>query len=277
MARKQSSVIDDILALGMRLPWWISLLSASTLYLVLHHYSQISIPTATGPQDMSGPILSAVIKTGAAIGQYAIPGLLIVGMLGRLVKKGLRKLSYDRVASDKSGGKLDSLTWLQFERLIHQYFVERNFKVTETQEGPDGGVDLRLSKDGRTSTVQCKQWRTKKVGVAVVRERFGIMMAEQADQCFVVTCGKFTDEAKAWSADKTIELIDGDQLRYLLGHVNYDKLLFEKTASRVTSSSGCPRCGSKMVIRTAKRGPNSGSRFWGCSAYPRCRRTFDLS
>lgn len=33
----------------------------------------------------------------------------------------------------------------------------------------------------------------------------------------------------------------------------------------------CPRCGSQMVIRTAKQGPNAGNKFWGCSTYPRCR------
>jgi restriction system protein len=35
----------------------------------------------------------------------------------------------------------------------------------------------------------------------------------------------------------------------------------------------CPRCGSAMALRTAKRGPNAGGEFWGCSAYPRCRAT----
>jgi len=33
----------------------------------------------------------------------------------------------------------------------------------------------------------------------------------------------------------------------------------------------CPKCGSNMVLRTAKRGKNAGSQFWGCSAYPKCR------
>lgn len=33
----------------------------------------------------------------------------------------------------------------------------------------------------------------------------------------------------------------------------------------------CPRCGSIMVLRTAKRGASVGNEFWGCSAYPKCR------
>jgi DNA-binding helix-hairpin-helix protein with protein kinase domain len=45
---------------------------------------------------------------------------------------------------------------------------------------------------------------------------------------------------------------------------------------RSTSSAGarsCPRCAAGMVLRTARRGRNSGSTFWGCSRYPVCRGT----
>jgi hypothetical protein len=33
----------------------------------------------------------------------------------------------------------------------------------------------------------------------------------------------------------------------------------------------CPRCGSDMVLRTAKNGTNQGEKFWGCTKYPQCR------
>jgi len=33
----------------------------------------------------------------------------------------------------------------------------------------------------------------------------------------------------------------------------------------------CPKCGSAMVRRVAKRGENAGSEFWGCSTFPKCR------
>lgn len=35
----------------------------------------------------------------------------------------------------------------------------------------------------------------------------------------------------------------------------------------------CPKCGSIMVLRTAKRGPNAGGKFYGCSRYPKCKAT----
>lgn len=35
----------------------------------------------------------------------------------------------------------------------------------------------------------------------------------------------------------------------------------------------CPECGSPMVLRTARRGPNAGGKFYGCSRYPNCKTT----
>jgi hypothetical protein len=33
----------------------------------------------------------------------------------------------------------------------------------------------------------------------------------------------------------------------------------------------CPKCGARMVLRTARNGANEGQKFWGCTNYPRCR------
>lgn len=35
----------------------------------------------------------------------------------------------------------------------------------------------------------------------------------------------------------------------------------------------CPRCGRPMILRTARKGARAGSRFWGCTGYPKCRET----
>ena len=38
----------------------------------------------------------------------------------------------------------------------------------------------------------------------------------------------------------------------------------------------CPRCGSDLVIRTARTGTKVGTKFWGCSNYPKCRYTLNV-
>ncbi|MGO1192066.1 topoisomerase DNA-binding C4 zinc finger domain-containing protein [Vibrio casei] len=32
-------------------------------------------------------------------------------------------------------------------------------------------------------------------------------------------------------------------------------------------------CQSNLVLRTAKKGTNAGSQFYGCESFPRCRYT----
>ncbi len=44
-----------------------------------------------------------------------------------------------------------------------------------------------------------------------------------------------------------------------------------KSRSDPTVGRTCPKCGSTMVLRTAKQGANAGKQFWGCSAFPKCR------
>ena len=33
----------------------------------------------------------------------------------------------------------------------------------------------------------------------------------------------------------------------------------------------CPKCGNELILRTAKRGVNTGNKFYGCSNYPKCK------
>jgi hypothetical protein len=47
------------------------------------------------------------------------------------------------------------MTWRQFEMLVGESFRRRGFTITETGgNGPDGGVDLILSKAGERYLVQ---------------------------------------------------------------------------------------------------------------------------
>ena len=58
-----------------------------------------------------------------------------------------------------------------------------------------------------------------------------------------------------------------------------DKEHVQQLKSRKSTSADkiCPRCGKSMVLRTAKKGANSGNKFWGCSGYPACRTVQELT
>ena len=52
-------------------------------------------------------------------------------------------------------------------------------------------------------------------------------------------------------------------------HVNHLK--------KKSNDPSCPKCGSKMLLKEAKRGSNTGNKFWGCSSYPKCRGLRDYN
>ena len=50
----------------------------------------------------------------------------------------------------------------------------------------------------------------------------------------------------------------------------------EKFPMEMAPAQSCPKCGSELVVRTAKKGNNPGQKFWGCSKFPQCRFTKPL-
>jgi four helix bundle suffix protein len=45
---------------------------------------------------------------------------------------------------------------------------------------------------------------------------------------------------------------------------------------RKPQAPDCPLCARPMVLRTARKGPQAGSQFWGCAGYPTCKGTLAL-
>jgi restriction system protein len=135
-----------------------------------------------------------------------------------------------------------------------------------------------LTKGGEKFFVQCKQWKAFKVGVDVVRELYGVMAAKGATGGFVVTSGRFTDDAKAFADGRNVQLVDGTKLFAMIKQVKQSQATKQPaTAAPVQSKepvavqATCPQSGSSMVKRTARKGGNVGGEFWGCSKFPSCR------
>ena len=52
-------------------------------------------------------------------------------------------------------------------------------------------------------------------------------------------------------------------------HVKHVKSIIADKQS--ASTPICPKCGSSMILREAKKGENAGTKFWGCSNFPKCK------
>lgn len=57
---------------------------------------------------------------------------------------------------------IQRLSWREFEELVSEAFRRKGYFVLENPDkGPDGGVDLRLRKNGQLVFVQCKHWKSR--------------------------------------------------------------------------------------------------------------------
>ena len=52
-----------------------------------------------------------------------------------------------------------------------------------------------------------------------------------------------------------------------------ERLAYRTQQSAAVDAPTCPKCGSPMIKRVAKKGINSGKEFWSCSNYPTCNGT----
>lgn len=259
--RKNDGIVDDLHELFMHVPAWVCIPVAAIAYLGV----SIGLNILAG----QNPLLKGIAQNGQMFAGMAALVVLATGFTAA-VKKWTRRQLY----TQQSGiGSIRTLKWADFELLIGEAYRRQGYQVTENGGGgADGGIDLIIHREGERALVQCKHWQVYKVGVKPIRELYGVLVAERADRAICVTSGTYTQEAKVFAQGKPIELIDGALLERMIAPVRRqepDRNLITMTdkPSKPDAPPACPLCKSPMVLRTAKRGPNAGSQFWGCSMF----------
>lgn len=275
MGRKKAGLFSDLVGIAAVMPWWGGVALAVIAYLVIHPFAEIDVGTATRVGDMGVVATKQIYKTLAMIGQYLLPAAFLVGALISVIGRQKRKQLIEDAADSTNPNALNGMSWQEFEMLVGEAYRRQGFNVRELGGGgADGGVDLVLTKNDQTVLVQCKQWKTFKVGVKIVRELYGVMAAKKAQGGVVVTSGVFTQEAKDFADGKNIDLMDGEKLRRVIDSVRAKPADAQPVLSAIQTadaSPACPKCGGAMIKRLAKQGGNAGRSFWGCESYPRCR------
>jgi len=176
--------------------------------------------------------------------------------------------------------QLRKIDWFQFEKLVELIYLKHGYAVTRRGgANPDGGIDMVMDKADQRTAVQCKQWKTWKVGVKAVREFLGALTDAGIAQGVFVTLGGCTGEAKQLADKHGIIIVDEIGLIRLIEQANAHRDP-ATLALIMDTRKFCPKCGREMVQRIATRGHGAGQRFWGClgySGYPRCRYTLPWS
>src|SRR5580700_5523609 len=107
--------------------------------------------------------------------------------------------------------KLEALSQQDLERLVTGAYRVRGYEVRADDAG-----DLLLTKLDQRLLLQCKHWKTRKIGEMPVRELYGSMAAHSASGGVMISSGTFTLEATRFANFGGIELLDAVKLKALL-------------------------------------------------------------
>ena len=215
--KEKSSPLGDVFEIVALLPWWVGVIAAIASYFVIHLYVSQPVVSVTTTAHVAASVTQTIFRTVASIFQYILPLICLVAAAVSGLKANKRKTLVKDVTTSNSAQSLEGMSWREFELLVGEAFRQLGYKVEELGgDGPDGGIDLALTKGNEKFLVQCKQWKAFKVGVGVVRELYGVMAAEGATGGFVVTSGKYTSDAKEFARGRNVTLVDGDKLFSML-------------------------------------------------------------
>ena len=281
MSRRNESPLEMILDILSKCPWWVSIAFGALVFFGL----EFLLPSLIGNDPMG--------KSIAAISRPLAPWIAAIFLIPVAISAFTTSRKRRQLDSQSGIDSIRQLSPKEFEELLAEAYRRSGYVVREnTSLGPDGGVDLTIEKGGNRYLVQAKHWKVFKVGVKVVREMFGLMVAEGASGVIIVTSGMFTQEAENFAQDKPIDLVAGDQLVEMIRCVQANPRSAQSIPSAVpiarstpppsresatpTAANVCPRCGNQLVRHIARKGNNAGKPFWGCKGFPNCRYTRNI-
>lgn len=220
-----------------------------------------------------------VLAYAALTGEFALAAVCGVAAVAAAL------VQHRRQGSGASrGDSLIQLTRREFENLLTEAFRLQGYQIIETATGAAaGGATLTVRKDRQTYIVQSRHWNASRVDASDIKAAHDAMKARSAEGAIVVCAGRFTRDAVALAKSAHLVLIAGPALSALIDKAQAARAankapLVTPTAAETTQpmtaipmSPLCEKCGSGMILRTAKRGRHAGKRFWGCAGYPECR------
>lgn len=172
MAKK--TLIDDLVeifqSICFYLPLWAIFLVAGVPALVVSFLTAVMVSPLTALQT-NGPNAASALPLFTGIIAYGVS--LVAGLSGWRAREDRKRL----VAQTKSLGDLRRLSWRDFELMVGELYRKRGYEVSEGRgRAPDGGIDLdTTSPGGRRILIQCKHWKSSKIGVKIVRETLGVV------------------------------------------------------------------------------------------------------
>ena len=258
--------------------FWLIGLALVTLALAWQRHWTSVQAIAAGPDVFRSIPLSGAWILMIEVFQFLLPGAVLVAAVVFLAR---RRRPQKMLPDEKPGAEPDALERMgreEFYALVAKAFRREGYLVVDRSGTQSSrGVDLELFMGRDRYLVQCRHWRESKVDVGSVRELYLAISTERAVGGFIVTSGKFSDEARVLALGRSIRLVPAESLRTLL--VSGSDMTISPAFSRRRDDQvppACPHCGKAMMPRVAPLGKQSGQVFWGCTSFPACRGSRDM-
>ena len=240
MSKKKSNVIEDI----FKFVFGVNILFA------LYRFSK-------DPQDYI-----IIVEQFIALSFAIIIGALIIIISIKKARQN-KYLNSGINIVDKMEGK-------EFEKFLSAHFENLGYKVELTPDSNDYGADLVIKKDGIKTVLQAKRYKDK-VGITAIQQIVAAINYYGADKGVVISNNFFTKNAYTLAKKNNVELWDRKKLIQIMSKSN-GKVIADKVFNQSANDMICPKCGNKLVIRNGSRG-----KFIGCSNFPKCKYTRNIS
>ena len=154
-------------------PAWLGPVLAIGAFVTLRHLAPLALPHLDGSVPI-GEMLARILPPLAWVAGATV---LLIWLAAEVSKARQRRL----LNAQQNLDSIRALTWRQFEELGAEAYRRRGHAAEVVdQPAGDGGVDVILHDDHGRRLIQCKHWKTQRVGVAAVRELLGVVTSSGA-------------------------------------------------------------------------------------------------
>ena len=168
-----------------RQPWWITMLVAVLVFWLAY----------------------AVFPPIAPF--MALPFVVLGGYIAvKQFRSGSPAAAYERLE------ELRKMPWETFSAAVADAYKRRGYAVTPADAQ---AYDFTLTKDGRTTLVQCRRWKVNQVGEGPLRELAKAVDRAEASRGICLATGVFSAPARKVASDEPITLVSGADLVELVG------------------------------------------------------------
>ena len=182
----------SLFAILSRSPWWLSVLIAAALFMVVRQFM---------------PDYAALAST--------LPLLAVAGYAGW---RQSRELSPERIAEALAA--LRAMSWQEFAAIMEAAFRSDGYAVVALNRG---AADFELRKSGRVALAACKRWKVAQTGIEPLRELLLAKESAGAQECIYVAAGDVSQNARQFATQEDIRLLCEAELAQFLARTKGGK------------------------------------------------------